>query len=131
MSKLLDEAEWRQWSVVECPPTKRGRSAALKAAKWISIVGLLALGGLWSRVTPFEVAARSIVDAGAIVVMAWALLARRYALAAVSAAIVFLYNPLAPLFYLSAGLQRALLVASVTPFLAALIWRDMRTDHNA
>jgi hypothetical protein len=90
------------------------------------IVGLLALGGLWSRATPFQVVGRSFVDAGAVIAMAQALLARRYAVLAVSGALVLLYNPLAPVFELSGELQRALLVAGATPFLAFLIWRDLK-----
>jgi hypothetical protein len=129
MSKLLDEAEWQAWAV-ERPPERRGRSVAIKAVKWASIVGLLVLGGLWSRVTPFEVAARFIVAAGAIIVMAQSLLARRYAVVAVSGAFALLYNPLAPVFDLSGDWQRAVFVATAAPFLASLIWRDMRTDRN-
>jgi hypothetical protein len=130
MAELLDEAPWQPWEL-EQPPKRWGRSAATKALKWASIAGLLALGGLWSRVTPFEVVARFIVGAGAILVMAHAVLARRYALAAVSAALAVLYNPLTPLFYFAGGdFQRAVLVASATPFLASLIWRDMRKHRH-
>jgi hypothetical protein len=130
MSKPLDEVQWQAWAV-EPPPERRGRSVAIKAVKWASIVGLLALGGLWSRYTPFEVAARFIVAAGAIIVTAQSLLARRYAVVAVSGALILLYNPLAPLFDLSGDWQRAVFVAAAAPFLASLIWGDMRTDHNA
>jgi hypothetical protein len=130
MSKPHDETEWQTWAVEDLP-ARPGRSAASKAVKWASIAGLFALAGLWSRVTPFEVVARFLVDAGAIIVMARAILARHYALAAVSGALALLYNPLAPVFDLSGGWQRAALVACATPFLASLIWRDMRTDHNA
>lgn len=130
MSELLYEAEWQVWAVKH-PPKGRGRSAVIKAVKWASIIGLLALGGLWSRVTPFEVAARFIVAAGAIIVMAQSLLARRYAVAAVSGALILLYNPLAPLFDLSGDWQRAVFVAAAAPFLASLIWRDMRTHRTA
>lgn len=130
MSKPFDEAESQAWAV-ERPPERRGTPVAIKAVEWASIVGLLALGGLWSRVTPFEVAARFLVAAGAIIVMAQSLLARRYAVVAVSGALILLYNPLAPLFDLSGDWQRAVFVATAAPFLALLIWRDMRTDHSA
>jgi hypothetical protein len=130
MSKPLDEAEWQAW-VVERPPERRGRSAVIKAVKWASIIGLLALGGVWSRVTPFEVAARFIVAAGAIIVMAQSLLAGRYAVVAVSGALILLYNPLAPVFELSGDWQRAVFVAAAAPFLASLIWRDVRTYCTA
>jgi hypothetical protein len=123
ISELPGEAGWQEWPG-ERAPAKPGGSLALKALKWTAIAGLLALGGLWSRVTPLEVAGRFIVEAVAIVVMARSLLAARYAAVAVCGAIVLLYNPLAPLFDLSGGWQRAVLVAAAAPFLVLLIWRD-------
>ena len=128
--RLLDEPEWQEWAV-ESAPGIWGRSAVMRAGKWASIGGLLALGGLWSRLTPFEVVARCIVDAGAIIVMAGFLMERRYALVAISGSLAVLYNPLAPVFNLSGGWQRAALVGCATPFLASVIWRDMRTDRSA
>ena len=123
-SRPLDEAEWQVWPV-EDQPERVVRSVAVRIVKWAAIIGLLALGGLWSRVTPFEVAARFIVAAGAIIVMARSLLARRFAMVAVSGALILLYNPLAPLFDLSGGWPRAVFVAGAVPFLASLIRRDM------
>jgi hypothetical protein len=125
-SRPLDEAEWQVWPA-EHPPARRVRSTALRVVKWASIIGLLALGGLWSRVTPFEVEARFIVAAGAIIIMARSLLAERYAVVAVAGAFVLLYNPLAPLFDLSGDWQRAAFVTAAAPLLALLIWRDMKT----
>lgn len=125
ISRPPDEAGWQVWSL-EHSPAGRVRSTAPKAIKWAAIVGLLALGGLWSRVTPFEVAARFLVAAGAIVAMARFLLARRYAVVAVAGSLVLLYNPLAPVFELSGDWQRAVFVAAASPFLCSLIWRDMK-----
>jgi hypothetical protein len=130
MSNLLDEVSC-QVSPVEHSPERWVRYTAVKAIKWAAMVGLLALGGLWSRVTLFEVAARFLVAAGALIVMARSLPARRYAVVAVAGVFVLLYNPLAPLFDFSGGWQRAVFVAAAAPFLAALIWRDMRADENA
>lgn len=129
-STPFDEPDRQVW-LVQHPPKKRGGSTAVKVVKWASIMGLLALGGLWSRVTPLEVAARFLVAAGAIVVMARALLAERYAVLAVAGALVLLYNPLAPLFDLSGDWQRAVFVAAAAPLLALLIWRDMKTGGSA
>jgi hypothetical protein len=129
ISRPLDDPEWQAWAV-ECPPKRRAGSVVVKAVKWASILGLFALAGLWSRFTPFEVVARFIVDAGAILVMAEALLARHYAIAAVSGALVLLFNPLAPVFGLSGDWQRAALVAGATPFLVSLFWRDIREPGN-
>jgi hypothetical protein len=124
-SRPLDEAEWQVWPV-EDQPERVVRSVAVRIVKWAAIIGLLALGGLWSRVTPFEVAARFLVAAGAIVIMARSLLARRFTVVAVAAAFVLLYNPLAPVFELSGNWQRAVFVAAAAPFLALLIWRDRK-----
>ncbi len=129
-SRPLDGAEWQAWPV-EHQPKRVVRPVAVRIVKWAAIVGLLALGGLWSRVTPFEVAARFLVAAGAIVIMARSLLAARFTVVAVAGAFVLLYNPLAPVFNLSGDWQRAVFVAAAAPFLAALIWRDMRTRQNA
>ncbi len=129
MPEPLDEVGWQAWAE-ERPPERRGRSAVIRAVKWASIAGLLVLGGLWSRFTTFEVAARFVVAAGAIIVMAQSLLARRYAVVAVSGALILLYNPLAPLFDLSGDWQRAVFVAAAAPFLALLIWREVRTPRK-
>jgi hypothetical protein len=120
----LAGVEWQPWAV-EYPPKRRGKSVVIMAAQWASIAALLAVG-LSSRFTPLEVVVRCIVDAGAIIMVARSLLARRFAVAVVSAAIAVLYNPLAPVFELSGGWQRTVLVAIATPFLATLIWRDIK-----
>jgi hypothetical protein len=117
--------------VAHVPEDWRANSTLRKAVKWASIVGLLALAGLWSRVTPFEVLVRFLVGAGAILVMARAILAMRYAVAAVAGAFALLYNPMAPVFGLSGDWQRAALVASAVPFLVSLAWHDMRTEQVA
>ena len=129
-STPFDKPDPQVWPV-QHPPKRRVGSMAVKVVKWASIMGLLALGGLWSRVTPLEVVARFLVAAGAIVVMARSLLAERYAVLAVAGALVLLYNPLAPLFDLSGDWQRAVFVAAAAPLLALLIWRDMRTGSAA
>jgi hypothetical protein len=100
----------------------------MKAVKWVSIAGLLAVAGLWSHLTPYEMAVRFMVAASAMVVMFQASHARHYTFAAVFGALVLLYNPLAPVFSFSGDWQRALVFASTVPFVASLAWCQAGTQ---
>ena len=124
-SKPLDEAVWQAWVEKGHAQDRRSSAARLKATKWISLAGLLAVAGFWSHLAPYDVVVRFIVAAGAIVVMLHALHAGHYAFAAVFAALALLYNPLAPVFSLSGDWQRALVVASAAPFVASLASRNV------
>ena len=102
----------------------------MKAAKWISIAGLLLVAGLWPNLLPpFDTAARVVVAAGALVVMFGGFNTRQYAVATVSAALVLLYNPLSQAFTFSGDWQRFVVEASAIPFAVSLGWRS-RTEHN-
>jgi len=79
---------------------------------------------------PYEVVVRFIVAAGATVVMFQAFDARHYAVAAVFGALALLYNPVVPVFSFSGGGQRALVVASVAPFVLSLVWRKLKREHH-
>jgi hypothetical protein len=59
---------------------------------------------------------------GAFAVMLNTIRAQLYVLAAVLGATVLLYNPLLPMFSLSGGWQRLIVLLSVAPFLISLIW---------
>ena len=130
--KPLDEAVWQAWAAKGRAREQRRSAARVKAAKLVSTGGLLAAAGLWSHLTPYEVVVRFIVAAGALVVMFGAFNAKHYLIAAVSAALVLLYNPLADVFTFSGGdWQRTLVLASAVPFVVSLAWRNSRTEHNA
>lgn len=116
----LDEAVWQAWVLKGCKQETKSAAARIKAVKWVSIVGLLAVAGLWSYVTPYEVVIEFIVAAGATALMLQALHARHYAFAAVFGALVLLYNPVAPVLGFSGEWQRAVVAASATPFVASL-----------
>jgi hypothetical protein len=122
----LDEAVWDAWVTKKRAEEVRGREGRIKAAKWISIVALLAAGGLWAYVTPYEVAIRFLAAGGASIVMVQAFQARRYAFAALFGALVLLYNPVVPVFSLSGDWQRVVVIASTVPFFASLTWRQAR-----
>ena len=129
-TKPLDEEVWQAWVAKGRARERRSSAARVKAAKWVSIAGLLAAAGLWSHLTPYEVVVRFIVACSAMVVMFQAFHARHYAVAAVFGALALLYNPVAPAFTFSGDWQRALVVASAVPFVASLAWRNARTGHN-
>ena len=57
-TKPLDEEVWQAWVAKGRARERRSSAALAKAAKWVSIAGLLAAAGLWFHLTPYEAAAR-------------------------------------------------------------------------
>jgi Family of unknown function (DUF6804) len=125
-SRPLDEARWQAWLDKGRAQDRCDSAARMKAVKWVSLVALLAVAGLWSHLTPYDVVARFIVAAGAIVVMFHAIHAGHYAFAAVFGALALLYNPVAPVFSFSGQWRRALVVASAAPFVVSLTAGNVR-----
>jgi hypothetical protein len=147
MSTLVTLQEMRPWEPPQCEPLKetvwqgwveKGRAqdrldiaGRAKAVKWVMAAALLAVAGLWSSVTPYDIVLRFALAAGAMIAMFQAIHARQYAFAAVCGAIALLYNPVAPVFTFSGDLQRAAVVASAAPFFASIAWPGVRTGRNA
>jgi hypothetical protein len=130
--KQLDEAVWRVWVEKGRAQGRRNSAARLMAVKWISVTALVVVAGLWSHVAaPYDVVARFIVAAGAMVMMFHAIHGGHYALAAVFAVVALLYNPVAPVFSFSGDWPRAVVLASAIPFVASLTAGNMRGKHNA
>jgi hypothetical protein len=128
--KQLNEAAWQAW-LLKGRARDRLRSAArIKVVKWTSIVVLLTVAGLWSLITPYEVAVRFALTAGAMIVMFQALHVRHYALATVFGVLALLYNPVVPLFSFSGSRQRAVVIASAALFAASLAWPGARTENK-
>jgi hypothetical protein len=127
-----DEAVWQRWVLKGRAQEERGRAAWMKAAKWLSLAGLLlgAAAGFWSHLTPYEIIVRFLVAAGAAALMFQAFQTRHYAFAVVFGALALLYNPVAPVFSFSGEWQRALVVATAIPFVASLTWRNARLVPN-
>lgn len=96
----------------------------MRAVKWVAILGLLALVGFWSQLTPYDAVVRFMLAASSIVVMFYAIQAGQYVFAVVFGALALLYNPIAPVFSFSGGWQRAVVLASAAPFMASLAWRN-------
>jgi hypothetical protein len=131
-SKTLAEEEtsWQAWVAKGRARDNRSSAARVKAVKWVSLLVLLAVAALWSDLTPYDVVARFIVAAGAIIVMLHTFHAQHYALAAVFGSLALLYNPVVPVISFSGDWQRAVVVASTAPFVASLASRKLRTEHN-
>ena len=125
-TKPLNEQVWRAWVAKGRVADERGREFRLKALKIVVIAGLLSAAMLWAQAVSFEVVVRFMVGAGAIAVMIQSLRTGRYAFAAVFAALVVLFNPIAPVFEFSGDWQRALLVACAAPFVASLAWQKLK-----
>ena len=127
--KPLDEAVWQAWKAKGRAQERQGREARIKALKWASIVGFLAVAALWSRLAPYEIVIRCVLTAAAVGMMFEVFNKRRYAFGAAFAGIALLYNPVAPVFEFSGNWQRALVVASAIPFGALLVSRDLKAAH--
>jgi hypothetical protein len=132
-SEPLNEAVWQAWVAKGRAQDRRSSATRIKAVKWASIAGLLAAAGLWSHVAPFEVVVRFLVTASAIVLIFHAFQAKYYVVAAAFGVLALYYNPVAPTFSFTGDWQRAQVVASAVPFIAALVWpngRNRKTESN-
>ena len=129
-AKPLDEAVWQAWVEKGRARDRLTSAARVKTVKWVSIAVLLVTAAFWTSLTPYDVVVRFIVAGAALVVMFQLLHAKQYALAAVFGAVALLYNPMVPPFTFSGDWQRAMVVATALPFVASLVWRSTRTEHN-
>lgn len=123
-SKPLDQAVWRAWQ--EKNRFQEGRRAIIrmKAVKWLCVAVLVLTAVFFTQLSPYHFIVRFAVASGALVVMRQGLGTRHYALAALFAATVLLYNPFVPTFLFAGGWQRLFVLASVFPFLASLVWMN-------
>jgi predicted membrane protein len=93
--KPLDEAVGQAWAANNRAQDQRNNAAFLKGVRFI-------------------------VAAGAMVAMFQAFHTRQFVLAGLFAALVALYNPVAPVLSFSGDWQRAVVVASALPFIVSL-----------
>jgi len=108
---------------------RRYNAAFLEGVKCLAAGALLVAAGFWSHLGPFDLAVRFIVAAGAMVAMFQAFHARQFVFAGLFAALVVLYNPVAPVLSFSGEWQRAIVAASTLPFLASL-WLAHSEDRT-
>jgi hypothetical protein len=121
---------WQTWVAKGRAQERRSNDELVKAVKWVSIAALVATAALWSQLAPYDIVVRFLVMAGSMAVMFQAFRTRRYASAAVFGALALLYNPVAPVFGFAGDWQRALVLASIFPFVASLTWPKRRTRDN-
>lgn len=130
-SRPLDEAVWQAWLAKGRDAEQRRSRAAHTAICWGTMITLLATAALGAQLTRYEVVVRFVVSAAAVAMMLQVLRRRKFALATLFGALVALYNPIAPAFRFSGGLERAFVAASAIPFIAPLVWRNEKAAARA
>jgi lysylphosphatidylglycerol synthetase-like protein (DUF2156 family) len=117
--KPLDETEGQTSATKGQAQDRRNNATFLKGVNCLAIAALLVAAGFWSHLGRFDLAVRFIVAAGAALAMFHAFHIRQFVLAGLFAALVVLYNPVATVLSFSGAWQRAVVIASVLPFLAS------------
>jgi hypothetical protein len=133
-AKPLDLIVWRAWLEKNRQQESQRAFVRRKAVKWACIGVLLVAAVVSSSVlTPaisaYEAVVRFAMGLGALLLLLESLRARQYALTALFAVIVLLFNPFLPTFALAGN--GALLLASALPFVASLVWINERTQRAA
>jgi hypothetical protein len=128
-SKPLDESVWRAWVNKNLLEERQRAAARIKAVKWTCIGVLMATAVASSYVVPpyvtsYQAVVRFAIGLGAIVMMFQSLRTRQYAFTALFAAVILLFNPVVPAFALAGNWL--ILLASVLPFVASLVWMKER-----
>ena len=130
--KPLEEAVWQAWLRKGRAQEERRGAARIASVKWLAIVLLLASGGLfWDALTTYGVVVRFIIAIAAIALVFQAVRTRNYVMGVLFAMIALLYNPVIPVFALSGDWERALVFATVIPFIVSLAWRDSKIASRA
>jgi hypothetical protein len=113
----------------------QGIAVRLKAVEFACIAVLLSTAAFWLYAMQYQLLVRSVVAMGAVVVAIQAMKVRCYSFVALFAAIVVLYNPVVPIFGLSGVWQLMIVLGSVLPFAASLMWLNATTlarkEHSA
>jgi hypothetical protein len=133
-AKPLDQAVWRAWLEKNRQQESQRAFARRKAMNWACIGVLLVAAAVSSSVllpyiSTYETVVRFAIGLGAVILLFESLRARQFALMILFATIVVLFNPLLPPFALAGN--GALLLVSVLPFVASLVWIRERTPRIA
>jgi len=124
-SKPLDETMWRTWLKKNLLEERQRAVARIKVVKWACIGALMATGIVspyvsTPNISAYQTVVRFVIALGATFILFESLRVRRYTFAALFGAIVLLFNPVLPTFSLSGN--SPILLASILPFAASLIW---------
>jgi hypothetical protein len=121
-SAPLSEAAWQAWLLKGRLREERNYWRGVKAASSLSLVGIAcaACVSLFPGFGAYDVPIRFAVAIGALALMVHNLHIRRYAFAAAFAALVVLFNPVAPLVDFPGIWGRGLIALSAVPFVASL-----------
>jgi hypothetical protein len=133
-SKPLDETVWRAWLNKNLIEERQRATARIKAVKWACIGVLMASTSVsWFVFPPYVSAHQSVVRVaiglGAIILLFESLRVRQYAFTALFATLVLLFNPVLPIFAVAGNWL--ILLASVLPFVASLVWMKERPQRAA
>lgn len=120
--KVLDQALWQAWMSKNASREQHATAKRLIAVKCLSIVVLAATALFWGETSEYDFWIRFGVSLGALVVLFQALQSRRYAVAAAFAVLVVVYNPVVPAFPFTGPGPRTVVLLTMLPFTASLIW---------
>lgn len=120
--KELDQMAWRVWDQKNRAAAAQATARQLIQVEWFCMALLLAIAVLGAYTTRFAVELRTMMTAGAAFIGYQAIRTRRYVFAATFAGVAVLYNPAIPVFALSGSRYLAIVLASVIPFAASLVW---------
>lgn len=129
-SKPLDETMWRAWVKKNLLEERQRAVARIKVVKWACIGALIAAGIVspyvsTTNVSAYQTVVRFVIALGATFILFESLRLRQYTFAALFGTMVLLFNPVLPTFSLSKNWP--ILLASVLPFAASLIWMKERS----
>jgi hypothetical protein len=120
LAKELDEDVWRRWIRKNNAQDRRRFHVRIEVANWIALVVLAVAVVVWDPLAPFEATIRFVVAAGALALVFQTIREREYAAGAIFAAIVVLFNPVAPVLDFSGVWPRTTMAVCVIPFIASL-----------
>lgn len=125
--KPLEEAVWQAWLRKGRAQDERDSAARITLVKWLAIAVLLASAGLfWDVLATYGVVVKFIVAIAAIALLFQAVRTRNYVMSVLFGIVALLYNPVISVFTFSGEWVRALVFATLIPFIISLAWRNSK-----